>query len=172
MSDLEQAFLKHLGNTFVPYVGREEGLPKPEELIAFEKEEQRKKAEQRRIEKERRRQQQIAQQRAAIEELAKRKTLGSQVERVMRAVCAVHGITQHDLIKADRSLNFVKARHHVMWLLRDRLGMGWSEIGRTMARDHGTVISNVTRFRKVADTTPEVKEADALLGDMSIEEGA
>ena len=169
MSDLEREFLKHLGNTFVPYVGREEGLPKPEELVAFEREEKRKRAELRRIEKEERRQRQIEEQRAAIEELARQKTLGAQVERIMRAVCAVHGVTQHDLIKADRSLDLVKARHHVMWLMRDRLGMGWSEIGRTLARDHGTVISNVTRFRKVVDKTPEVKEVDALLGDLSIE---
>lgn len=165
MTDLEAAFLKHLGNTFVPYVGREEGLPKPDELIAMEKEEQRKRAELRRQQEEIRRRRRVEEQRKAIEALAKRKTVGSQMERVLRAVCAVHGVTQHDLLKPDRSIALVKARSHAMWLMKDRLDMGWTEIGRTMARDHGTVISNVKRFRKTAATMPEVREVDELLGE-------
>jgi chromosomal replication initiation ATPase DnaA len=160
MSDLEAAFLKHLGNSFVPYVGREEGLPKPDELIAMEKTQRQREAERRRQEKERKRQEHIAKERAAQEHLRKTTT---ELERVLRAVCAVHGTTLNDLIKQDRRHSTVAARLHAMWLMRHRLNMGWSAIGRVMARDHGTVISNCERFHKSLRTIPQVAEVEDLL---------
>lgn len=168
-TDLEAEFLKHLGNNFVPYVGREEGLPKPEPLAAMEREMRQRKAELRRQEAERRRQQEIAKERAAQEHLRQQ---NDELERVLRAVCVVHNITRPELLRQDRRPASVVARCHAMWLLHDYLGMGWTAIGRIVQRDHGTVISGYNKFHKSLRAIPQVEEVYDLLTSPSANPGS
>ena len=163
MTDMEAEFLKHLGNSFVPYIGREEGLPKPPELAAREREERERKQELRRKEEERRRKEKLEKERADLEALAKAENAPSEMERVIRAVCAVHGVTREELLDHNRRNDLVVARQHVTWLARTRLEIGWTEIGRIMQRDHGTIMTGYKRFMTALVNIPQVAEVNELL---------
>lgn len=149
MSDLERAFLEHLGNQFTPYIGREGGAPKPEAEREKERMDRKRKLERRLAEVERKRQERMAEERKRLlREAAEASGTKFKFDQIVRAVCAVHDVTENELLIFNRRRNLVVARGHIMYLARMYLNMGWSEIGRAMKRDHTTVMHAVEQFEE------------------------
>ena len=126
MSAAELEMLKALGNKLVPYVGSEAkkarfiGGPKkrasmnPAQLAKLRK----------------------------LEALQKKQYIAGQYsfQRVLDLVCALHGVTEADVLSPRRHTKLVHARQAIIRIMRDKRGMKWMEIGRRLNRDHGTII--------------------------------
>lgn len=163
MTDLERAFLAHLGNQFTPYIGREEGLPDPPELRRAKQEERQRKRELREAEAKRRREAAIAAERAAMERELRQAARVAGFDDVMRAVCAVHGVDRRDVESHNRALPLFAARANLIYVVRTRLGFSYTEIARRLGRDHSSVISAYERFRKDFLDDPRTREVEQLL---------
>lgn len=152
-SNLEAEFLKHLGDTFTPYVGREEGSLLPVEIRERRKEEKRRQAEARRLERQQR----------ALAELERKRDAAADFEGLKELVCAAYGVTFAGILSSDRRPELFVPRCHLMWVAREHLGMRWVDIARAMKRDHSTVINGAEVFEKRYMQTPEaIGIADAL----------
>ena len=53
------------------------------------------------------------------------------------------------LISTLRRQDLVRARHIAMWLARQRYGVSLPNIGRTINRDHTTVLHGIRRAQKL-----------------------
>jgi chromosomal replication initiation ATPase DnaA len=126
MSAAELEMLKALGNKLVPYVGSK---PKSASNLSGPK----KKATMNPA--------QLAKLRK-LEELQKKQYLAGQYsfQRVLDLVCAVHGVTEAEVLSPRRHTKLVHARQAIIRIMRDKRGMKWMEIGRRLNRDHCTII--------------------------------
>ena len=69
------------------------------------------------------------------------------------------GIPHQALIGRSRTRKITTARHLVAYLLREELGLGYSEIGALLGgRDHSTVIHAVTRIQGALATDPQLHQ--------------
>jgi hypothetical protein len=59
-------------------------------------------------------------------------------------ICARYGVSQVEIVSARRSREVVRARHHLMWLLRKETHWSLPHIGRFLGgRDHTTVMHGI-----------------------------
>ena len=59
---------------------------------------------------------------------------------------AYFGIEPQAIISHDRSKHLVRARHVCFYVMRKRFGLSYPQIGRTMHRDHSSVIYAVEKL--------------------------
>lgn len=163
MTDLERAFLAHLGNQFTPYIGREEGLPDPPELRRAKQEKRQLERELREAEAKKRREAAIAAERAAMERELRQAARLAGFDDVVRAVCVVYGVDQKDIESHSRELRFFIARANLVYFARARLGLPYMEIARRLKRDHTGIISAYHRFEKDFLGDPRAREVEQLL---------
>jgi len=64
---------------------------------------------------------------------------------ILQRVAAEAGITSELILGDSRGVEAVRARDRVIWLLRMDLGMGPSEIGRFLNRDHSTILHSIKK---------------------------
>ncbi len=69
----------------------------------------------------------------------------------MADICEVFGVTQHQVMGSRRHEEVAIPRHfYVAMLIRS--GYGYSEAGRLMNRDHGTMINSRQRAEDIVET--------------------
>lgn len=68
---------------------------------------------------------------------------------VLMATAAALDIPLRSLISTLRRQDLVRARHIAMWLARQRYGVSLPNIGRTINRDHTTVLHGIRRAQKL-----------------------
>jgi chromosomal replication initiation ATPase DnaA len=61
-------------------------------------------------------------------------------QRIIDVCCAVHGISEEELLSPCRSHKLVLVRRHVVTILVEKRGLSYLEIGRKLNRDHSTII--------------------------------
>lgn len=76
---------------------------------------------------------------------------------VLEAVVAVTCFSERDLRGRDRHLTITRCRSAAMTVMRQRLSMSYSEIGRIFKRDHTSVI------KAVAKCSTESREMRAIV---------
>ena len=157
MSDLEKAFLEHLGDTFTPYVGRPKTVPLPQELESVRRRAQ----ERARAAKLR----EIEEAKARAEEEAQKRGLPS-FEEVCEMVCRIYEVPLEDVMSPQKSRRILAARHHIMVLGYDLLQMSYSELGRLMKRDHAAVMHAVQSFDEKFGKVPAGAEVNKLLQEV------
>jgi chromosomal replication initiator protein len=69
--------------------------------------------------------------------------LPSKTHAAMREWSEACAIPLDVLLGPSRERWVVEARQGLMWVLRNRLGLSFPEIGRAMKRDHSTVVHGV-----------------------------
>ena len=78
-------------------------------------------------------------------------------EQVLNTVGTRFYIIPEDIYGRKRTKRLVLARHIAMHILHEDLGMGVSEIGRTIGnRDHTTVMYALRKIHQLVDSDPEV----------------
>ncbi len=73
---------------------------------------------------------------------------------VVRQTALLHGVPVHHVLGPRRWPELVKVRKEVAWILCE-LGMSYPEIGRTLRRDHTTVMYYLGAIKR-ASTKQEV----------------
>jgi chromosomal replication initiation ATPase DnaA len=87
-----------------------------------------------------------------------RRITPSVLSAALNEASTAHGVPSHLIISSRRGKVAV-ARHHCMWLLRQR-GHSYPEIGRAMSRDHSSVISGIRKHAaRIAEHTREQSKA-------------
>lgn len=164
--DLEAAFLKHLGDQFTLYIGREAGMPAPPALKERRLVARARSRERLLAEKEQKRQAKMRHEQAMIARQTTSST-GPQVkfDQLARIVCAAHDVEMADVLSETKRSPIVKARFHLMYLAREHLKMGWTEIGWLMRRDHSTVNHGVEQFALRHMDLPVYAEVMQLLAE-------
>lgn len=71
--------------------------------------------------------------------------------RLMTDICRVFGVTQQQIMGGRRTEEIAIPRHFYVGMLI-RSGYGYSELGRLMNRDHGTMINSRTRMEQTIET--------------------
>jgi chromosomal replication initiation ATPase DnaA len=64
-------------------------------------------------------------------------------DRILRAVCRLNRVSLDELKSRSHARRIVRVRQQAMYLLRTRLRMSFSSIGRLLNRDHTTVLHGV-----------------------------
>lgn len=77
-------------------------------------------------------------------------TTRTSTTRIMLAVTAAYGVPVDDILGASRNRQVTRARHVAAWLLHDS-GMSYSDVGRTLTRDHSTAMHSVARVLETPD---------------------
>jgi len=72
----------------------------------------------------------------------------SRPKQIIDAVREAWGVSDFDLFSVGRSKELSYARFACYWLLAERLGYSRNKIGRTMKRDHSSVVSGIRRARE------------------------
>lgn len=143
MSNEEKAMAKALGDQFIPYIGYDESLrqkikiPK-RKLVNFE-------ADSKKLKK--------------FEELHKKTYLGGKYsfQKVLDLTCAVYSITEEELLSSRRFVRLVRARQQIVYIMRNKRGLSFLELGRRLGdRDHSTIIYS---YRSAQDNFAPLKEA-------------
>lgn len=81
-------------------------------------------------------------------------------EAIIREVAMTYGVPPKLLISNHRGEDAVRARHIVMWRLRNQLGFSYPKIGRILSRDHTTVMHGVKKVQGKMDSIRAKLEAD------------
>ena len=69
--------------------------------------------------------------------------------KIARAVAKYHNLSFQQLISASRFKEFVRARHHAMYEMRENTELSLPAIGRVLGhRDHTTVLHGVRKHAK------------------------
>jgi chromosomal replication initiation ATPase DnaA len=80
------------------------------------------------------------------------------LDAVLGEVSLAHQVPWDEIVSLKRG-KVGLARHHCMWLLRQR-GYSYPEIGRAMGRDHSSVISGIRKHAaRIAEHTREQSKA-------------
>lgn len=74
-----------------------------------------------------------------------REPLRPKVMAVVSAWCDETGFTLKQLQGPGKGPRLIAARHGLMWVLRRRLGMSYTEIGLALRRHHTTVMHGVEK---------------------------
>lgn len=83
----------------------------------------------------------------------------------LRAVCALFGVSEADLIGRRRSRRLTPARQAAAYALR-RAGLSLVEVGELLRRDHTTIIYSVRQAEARATTDPAyAAKLHQLLGE-------
>lgn len=89
------------------------------------------------------------------------------VRIVLNEVCAIFKVTEYDLLGSKRTDKMVLPRVAVATAMRDLLDLSYPVIGRTLHRDHSTIIHHYRRGAKAAwmpGVMKRIKEALVLRG--------
>lgn len=108
------------------------------------------------IEKERRSLWAVAHLRDEVEELLEHQPI--ETAEILRAVATESDVSVADIIGRSRDAKVVDARHIAAWLLCEQ-GMSLPAVGRTLHRDHTTVLHS---RRRVSGSTTLGTRADSL----------
>ena len=73
---------------------------------------------------------------------------------VVRAVCREFQVGEEILFGRARHPEAIDARHAAFALLRRRLCLSSTQVGRFFGRDHGTILSGVVHARDLAESDP------------------
>lgn len=96
-------------------------------------------------------------------------------EAIVAEVARVHGLLPEQLAGRGRTHRVVAARQQAMWLARHLLDLSYATIGRTLGRDHTTVMHGVaqveTRRGDVAVRRQLATAIDALGGPAQVAAG-
>lgn len=85
-------------------------------------------------------------------------------EKIIESVAAHFGIQPEDITGNGRAREFSLPRQITMYLCRNRLQMPFQQIGRTLNRDHSTVMTSVRQI----ETLLEKKDKDLFLAYVEI----
>jgi hypothetical protein len=69
--------------------------------------------------------------------------------KIITEVCRKRNVTLAALFSNRRVTHLVHARQEVMYRLREELNLSYPEIGRTLGRDHSTVIHGIKQYEKL-----------------------
>jgi len=78
------------------------------------------------------------------------------VDRILQVVAAYYGVTVADLKGNSRKANIAYARHMAIFLMRQNTDLSFTEIGRSVGRDHATTMSSYKRIESERYDNPEV----------------
>ena len=78
------------------------------------------------------------------------------VDRILQVVAAYYGVTVGDLKGNSRKANIAYARHMAIFLMRQNTDLSFTEIGRSVGRDHATTMSSYKRIESERYDNPEV----------------
>ena len=78
------------------------------------------------------------------------------VDRILQVVAAYYGVTVSDLKGNSRKANIAYARHMAIFLMRQNTDLSFTEIGRSVGRDHATTMSSYKRIESERYDNPEV----------------
>lgn len=73
---------------------------------------------------------------------------------VVRTICREFNVGEKTLFGRERHPQAVDARHAAFAILRRRLHLSSTQVGRFFGRDHGTVLSGVAHARDLAESDP------------------
>ena len=90
-------------------------------------------------------------------------------ETVMSTVVDYYGISLKDLTGRKRSQKLVAARQTTMQIMSSELGMGVTDIGKAIARDHSTVSLALKRFQHGITHDPTLQADINAIAGMLIE---
>ena len=167
MTDLEREFLKILGNSFTPYIGREDGLPEPPELKAAKLEERKRREQAKHLERERRRAEVIQREQAAVRERLRREQAELMFDDLTRIVCAVYEVTFDGIRSASRERALLEPRVCLLWIASHHLNIGPTQLGRLINRNHATVAHGVKLFEEEFAETERAREVLRLVARLT-----
>lgn len=81
-----------------------------------------------------------------------------------RLISIIESVYNLDLKARSRERKYVGARISYSHILRD-LGFGWTFIGRTINRNHATIINSVKQFETYMRFDPNFKELHKIIAD-------
>ena len=84
----------------------------------------------------------------AAKDKAEKRRARARAVAVLNTVLQVYKIRRADLEGKGRALMLVEARRVAIWLLREDAGLGVTDIGRWLLRDHSTVIHHLDRYTR------------------------
>jgi len=103
---------------------------------------------------------QVAYHEAQITALMARRSkltsLNSSAARIIRVVCAVHGVPEAILMSKTRTKEVALARQMAMALIRIKLSWGVNRIGQLFNRDHGTASHAIHVMEDFIEVDPAV----------------
>jgi len=83
--------------------------------------------------------------------------------KIISSVCTALEISYIDLLSHCRKAEIVRARHTVIYLLRDLLGLSLHNIGEIFEQDHTTILNAVRKIEGYIDVNePYVKPLLAI----------
>ena len=84
-------------------------------------------------------------------------------EQVIASVLRYYGVTHNELTGRRRTRKLIAARQAAMYIMSSNLGMGVTEISRSICRDHSTVSLTLKRLSKSVHTEPNIQaDLDAI----------
>lgn len=90
---------------------------------------------------------------------------------VINAVCSYFDIKPTQIKGGKRTASLVRARHICMYLLKERLGLTYSDIGNILGgRDHTTVMHGVDKVKEIS-SNPNLETEEILYITKMIKEG-
>lgn len=73
-------------------------------------------------------------------------------QTIINAVAKLYNINAIDIIGISRRQEIANARHVVIYILREKIGMGLQEIGSLLSnRNHTTIISSLKKIKKILE---------------------
>ena len=87
-------------------------------------------------------------------------------EKVISSVLSYYGVTHKEFTGYSRSRKLVAARQAAMYIMSSSLGMGVTEISRSICRDHSTVSLTLKRFSKSANAEPSIQADLRAINEM------
>ena len=78
-------------------------------------------------------------------------------EDIINLVAMEFNCKPGDIKSRDRTKNIVRARQSLIYILREKLGLSYNEIGKIIKRDHSTIISAYKKIKKIYKNNLEIK---------------
>lgn len=88
---------------------------------------------------------------------------------IVKAVCAIGGMTRHELMRDTRREEHVRLRFAAWWLASKMTSLSFSTIGRlSNGRDHTSIISGVARCDEIRAGSESYRaDTDAMLATLT-----
>jgi Bacterial dnaA protein helix-turn-helix len=84
----------------------------------------------------------------------------TKTEELVIETCAdVFGVTILDILSKKRNREIVNARHCIIFILRNKYRLSYSEIGRLMNRDHTSIMYAIDVFEKYMANDDDIRES-------------
>lgn len=93
-----------------------------------------------------------------MKELGKEQMIKVTLDDVMEIVCSVFGVMAGQIMMKTRKPEIVLPRQVIMYLLRTDLGWSLPKIGKSLERDHSTVIHGVDTTEQGLQINPDLKD--------------